>query len=104
MSTPYAIIKSGSKQYRVAEGDFINVDLLKTEGTVTFDQVLFVFDGSTSHVGVPTVSGFKVMGELVGLAKGPKVLSYKYRRRKNSRKTIGHRQHYTRVKITQITG
>lgn len=101
----YAIIQSGSKQYRVAEGDVIDVELVGAEPqeTVHFEQVLFVYDGSSSHVGAPVVSGFTVKGELQTEVKGPKVVAFKYRRRKDSRKKIGHRQRYSRVKIVQIS-
>lgn len=104
--TTYAIIQTGSKQYRVAEGDVIDVELLglQPKETFEFDQVLFVYDGSHSHVGSPVVQGFTVKGELVSDVKGPKVVAFKYRRRKDSRKKIGHRQQYSRVKIVQIAG
>lgn len=104
--TTYAIIQSGGKQYRVAAGDIIDVELLGSEpkDAVEFDQVLFVFDGQKAHVGVPVVAGYIVKGELVTEIKGPKVIAYKYRRRKDSRKKVGHRQHYSRVKITHIAG
>lgn len=103
-NTTYAIIQTGGKQYKVAEGDVIDVELLEAQETIEFDQVLFVFDGSTPHVGAPVVPGFTVKGELVSTVKGPKVVSFKYRKRKDSRKKIGHRQQYSRVKIVQIAG
>lgn len=102
----YAIIKSGGKQYRVAIGDVIDVELLKEEGNdekvVLFDDVLLFHDGSTSQIGTPQVQGCQVVGEPLGLAKGPKVIAFKYKRRKSFRKKIGHRQKYSRVKITEI--
>lgn len=99
----YAIIESGSKQYRVEEGDELNVELLDAEKSFTFDKVLFVDDGKSPVVGLPYVSNCAVHAELVGEVKGPKVIAYKYKQRKKSRRIVGHRQKYTRVKITKIT-
>jgi large subunit ribosomal protein L21 len=100
----YAIIETGGKQYRVKEGDVINVELLGTEATsnVNFDKVLFFFDGQTSHVGLPHVANCKVSAETLGETKAPKVIAFKYKKRKNSRRTVGHRQKYSSVKITKI--
>lgn len=98
----YAIIQTGGKQYRVSEGDVLDVELLKAEGSVTFDEVLFFTDGKTSQVGTPHVQGCQVQGEVVGESKGPKVIAFKYKKRKNYRRTVGHRQKYTRVKITKV--
>lgn len=99
----YAIIKTGGKQYRVAVGDVIDIELLNADvgSQVEFTDVLFVNNGSKTIVGQPNVSGYTVMGELVDLVGGPKVTSVKYIPG-NHRKKIGHRQHYSRVKITQI--
>ena len=98
----YAIIETGGKQYRVQEGDELDVELLNTEGAVTFDKVLFVTDGTTPRIGAPHVSQCTVHGEILGVEKGPKVIAFKYKRRKNYRRTVGHRQKYSRVKITKI--
>lgn len=99
----YAIIQNGSKQYRVEEGDEINVELLETfSSDHTFSEVLFV-QSDTPLVGTPFVEGWNVQGEILGESKGPKTVSFKRKRRKNCRKKIGHRQHYTRVKITAIS-
>lgn len=99
----YAIIKSGGKQYKVAVGDLIDVDHLGLESgsEVKFD-VLFVNDGNDTFVGVPTVTDFIVNGELVDGILGPKVIAYKYQRRKRHSVKRGHRQQYSRVKITGI--
>jgi len=97
-----AIIKSGSKQYNVAKGDLIDVDLLDAENTVTFSEVLFYDDGTTQTVGKPVIENFSVTGEIIGEIKGPKVIAYKYKKRKNYRRKVGHRQRYLRVKITDI--
>lgn len=99
----YAIIKTGGKQYRVAVGDVIDVELLSEDvgAEVKFTDVLFFNNGSKATVGKPNVPGCFVTGELVDLVGGPKVTSVKYIPG-NHRKKIGHRQHYSRVKITQI--
>lgn len=99
----YAIFQSGSKQYRVEEGDVVDVELLDSaENTHTFNEVLFVHS-DTPLVGAPLVDGWIVHTEVVGTSKGPKTISFKRKRRKNCRKKIGHRQHYTRVKVTAIS-
>lgn len=102
----YAIIKSGGKQHRVAVGDLIDVELLKVElgGTVEFNDVMFVHngEGKDPFFGSPHVENFVVSGEVVDFVAGPKIHSVKYKVRKRSYKKWGHRQHYTRVKITGI--
>lgn len=102
----YAIIESGGKQYRIEKGDTIDIELLKDvkEGPVSFDRVLFLNDGSSIKIGAPLLEGAKVAGEIVKEVKGPKVVAYKYKRRKGYRKKKGHRQKYLRVKITEIQG
>jgi large subunit ribosomal protein L21 len=99
----YAIIKTGGKQYKVAVGDEIDVELLDGEigSEVTFTDVLFLNKGANTLVGSPVVPNCSVRGELVDCVAGPKVTSVKYIPG-NHRKKIGHRQHYSRVKITQI--
>jgi large subunit ribosomal protein L21 len=99
----YAIIKSGGKQYRVKEGDVIDVELLEGEpgASIHFGEVLFVSDGSKAEVGSPVVSGFEVIGELIGESKGEKITSIKYIPGNHYRK-FGHRQRYSRVKITTV--
>lgn len=99
----YAIIEIAGKQYRVQEGDVIDVDVIHSEQkTLKFDKVLLLNDGSKSHVGAPHVAKCLVHAELIGDTKGPKVIAFKYKRCKNYRRTVGHRQKYTRVKITKI--
>ncbi|QXE27369.1 50S ribosomal protein L21 [Chlamydia buteonis] len=101
----YAIIQTGSKQYQVSEGDIIDVELLDgvSEGQeVVFDQVLFTFDGSKVSLGTPTVKNAVVKGELLSQVRGEKVIAYKYKRRKNYHRKIGHRQNYLRVKISNL--
>jgi len=99
----YAIIETGGKQYRVQEGDVIDVDLIHSEETaLKFDKVLLLNDGTKSHVGVPHLPKCVVHAELISETKGPKVIAFKYKRCKNYRRTVGHRQKYSRVKITKI--
>ncbi len=98
----YALIESGCKQYRVEEGDEIAIERIPQEGSVQFDRVLLVQDGETPLVGAPYLSQWIVRGEIVGETKSSKVICYKYKKRKRSRRTVGHRQKYCRVKITQI--
>jgi large subunit ribosomal protein L21 len=107
----YTILETGGKQYRVGVGDTIDVELLGTPkgATVSFDRVLmFVGDDQQTLVGRPTLSQVKVTGEVLSdddedPVKGPKVTVFKFKRRKNMRRKTGHRQQYTRVKISGIT-
>jgi large subunit ribosomal protein L21 len=100
----YAIIKTGGKQYRVKKGDVIDVELLdnSSDQPVEFKEVIIFNDGSTTQVGLPLVEKCLVKGELLAEALGPKVIAYKYKRRKNYHRKRGHRQKYSRVKITDI--
>ncbi|MBF8263030.1 MAG: rplU [Parachlamydiales bacterium] len=98
----YAIIETGGKQYRVQEGDVLDVELLGSDQTVIFDKVLLVHDGKGPKVGLPYVPQCTVHAEMIGETKGPKVIAYKFKPCKNSRRTVGHRQRYSRVKITKI--
>ena len=99
----YAIIATGGKQYTVSEGDEIRVEKLGLNAgdTVTFDQVLFVNDGS-AKVGDPTVKGATVTASVVSEGKGKKVIVYKYKRKTGYHKKNGHRQLFTKVKIEKI--
>lgn len=102
----YAIIETGGKQFRVKTGDVIDVELLETQdgSPIEFKSVLFLQKGSSQLVGAPYVAKSVVKGEFVGEAKGPKVVSFKYKQRKGIRRKVGHRQKYSRVKITEIVG
>lgn len=102
----YAVIETGGKQYRVAPGDVIEVELLDaSEGAeVALDRVLMVTDGDQVKIGTPMVSGAKVTAKVKAHGRADKIRIFKLRRRKNFRKTQGHRQHYTRIEITGITG
>jgi len=102
----YAIIETGGKQYRVKQGDILDVELVeptKDNKWVEFKQVLFFHSGETQKVGLPYVNNCLVQGEILGEIKGPKVIAYKYKRRRNYYRKKGHRQKYSRVKITEIT-
>ncbi|MBB65195.1 MAG: 50S ribosomal protein L21 [Waddliaceae bacterium] len=101
----YAIIKTGGKQYRVQPGDVIDVELINAgeQGEVKFEEVLLLHDGSAVKVGAPNVAGCNVLGELLDEVKGPKVVSFKYKRRKNCHRKLGHRQRYSRVRIKEIS-
>ena len=99
----YAIIATGGKQYKVAEGDIIKVEKLGVEAgeTYTFDQVLAV-NNDKLIVGNPTVEGATVTASVVGNGKARKVVVYKYKRKTGYHKKNGHRQLYTQVKIDKI--
>ena len=98
----YAIIESCGKQYKVTEGDVVFFEKLDVEEgkKVTFDNVVLVSDDK--KVGAPYVKGVKVEGKVVSHGKGKKILVYKYKAKKNYRRTQGHRQPYTKVEITKI--
>ncbi len=100
----YAIIESCGKQYKVAEGDVVFFEKLDVEEgkKVTFDQVVLVSDNGKIEVGAPYVKGVKVEGKVVAHGKGKKILVYKYKAKKNYRRTQGHRQPYTKVEIGKI--
>ena len=100
----YAIIETGSKQYRVQKGDIIDVELVDCEQgkKIEFKEVLFFSDGETQKVGTPHVKKCLVHGEYIAEVKGDKKISYKYKRRKNYRLKKGSRQRYSQVKITDI--
>ena len=100
----YAIIESCGKQYKVFEGDVVFFEKLDAEEgkKVTFDNVILVSDGKDVKVGTPYVKGCKVEGTVVAQGKGPKIIVYKYKAKKNYRRTQGHRQPYTKVEIKSI--
>lgn len=100
----YAIIETGGKQVRVAEGDVIRCDLVDSPvgSEVVFDRVVLAADGSDVAFGVPTVAGATVTGTVVRQAKAPKILVFKYKPKKRVRKLNGHRQPFAEVKITKI--
>ena len=100
----YAVIKTGGKQYRVAEGDVLRVEKLGAEqgATVEFDQVLMVSNGDDVRVGTPLVEGGRVSAEVVSQGRARKVEIVKFKRRKDYQRHHGHRQPFTEVRITGI--
>ena len=101
----FAVLSAGGKQYKVSQGDLIEVEKLEgnTGDTVTLDQVLMIGEGENVQVGSPYVSGCKVTGEVVEQGKGAKIIVFKKKRRKGYRRKNGHRQLFTQLKITTIT-
>lgn len=100
----HAIIVTGGKQYKVAEGESIYVEKLNAEAgeNVVFDQVLAILDGEENKFGTPTVEGASVEATVEKNGKGKKILVYKYKAKKGYRRRKGHRQPYTKVAINKI--
>ncbi len=101
----YAVIETGSKQYRVTAGDTLEVERLETEAgqTVTFDRVLFLAnDDGKFSVGSPTVANASIVADVVEHIRGKKTIAFKMKRRKGYHRTVGHRQELTVVKIKEI--
>lgn len=101
----FAVVKTGGKQYKVASGDVIKVEKLLADAgsNVELDEVLMVGDDKGVTVGAPTVSGAKVAAEVLEQIRGPKITIFKKRRRKNSRRSRGHRQSLTVLRVKEIT-
>lgn len=101
----YAVVRLAGKQFWVKPNEIVDVPLLELEpGTlISIDEVLAYSDGTDVRVGKPLVEGIKVVGEVVAHARDAKIQLYKMKRRKNYRKKMGHRQHYTRLRIKEIT-
>jgi large subunit ribosomal protein L21 len=99
----FAVFKTGGKQYRVAAEDVLKVDKIKGElgEIVEFGEVLVV-GGDSVTLGAPTIAGATVAAEVLDQARGPKIIAFKKRRRKNSRRKRGHRQEFTLLRITEI--
>ena len=100
-----AIIETGSKQFKVAAGDVILIEKIEAnEGDIfTFDRVLGIIDGEKATFGKPLLDGAKVTAEVMGNIKGKKLIVFKYKSKKGFRKKKGHRQPYTKVKISEIS-
>ena len=100
----FAVIKTGGKQYRVSANDVLTIEKLEAEAgaTIEFTEILIVGEGETATIGAPFVAGAKVTAEVVEQMRGKKVIAFKKRRRQNSKRSRGHRQHHTVVRITDI--
>jgi len=101
----YAIVETGGKQYKVAQGDTILVERLplkEKEKTVHLEKVLLAHDGKQVRIGTPYLSGAKVVCQRVGEDKGPKIIDYQYKRRKGYHRKVGHRQNYLRLKVQEL--
>jgi large subunit ribosomal protein L21 len=102
----YAVIKTGGKQYRVVQGETLRVEKLEADvgAAVNFDQVLLLGSGEGVSVGAPLIGGASVAAKVVKHGRLDKIRIIKFRRRKHHMKQMGHRQHYTEVEITGISG
>lgn len=102
----YAVVRTGGKQYRVSPGESIDVDSLPHEvgEQIELDQVLLVAGGTAQRIGQPLVEGARVKATVTRQAKGRKVVVFKFRRNNRYRRTKGHRQEYTRLRIDEIAG
>ncbi|MCC6595340.1 MAG: 50S ribosomal protein L21 [Rhodanobacteraceae bacterium] len=102
----YAVVVTGGRQYRVAQGETLRVEKLDAEvgAQIKLDQVLLVGSGEGVTVGAPTVTGAAVTATVKAHGRADKIRIVKFRRRKHLRKEMGHRQHYTEIEITGITG
>jgi large subunit ribosomal protein L21 len=100
----YAVLETGSKQYRVNSGDTLEIERLEIEAgqPVTFDRILLVNNEGTVSVGTPTVAGASVIADVLEHKRGDKVIAFKMRRRKGYHRKVGHRQELTVVKIKEI--
>jgi large subunit ribosomal protein L21 len=100
----YAILETGSKQYRVAAGETLDIERLDVEAgqAYTFDRVLLVSNEGKVSVGAPTVANAAIVVDIVGHLRGPKTVAFKMKRRKGYHRTIGHRQELTKVRVKEI--
>ena len=101
----YAVIRTGGKQYRVMENDILNVERLAGEegSSLIFDEVLAVGEGENLNVGEPLVEGAKVEAEILAQDRAKKIIVFKFKRRQGYKRTRGHRQYFTRLRIKSIT-
>jgi large subunit ribosomal protein L21 len=101
----YAVVTTGGKQYRVEAGSELTIERLADDAgsPITFDRVLMVGDGDTITVGTPTVEGATVSGTVLGESLGPKLVIFKFKQKVKYRRMAGHRQHFTRVRIDEIS-
>ena len=105
LSNTFAVIKTGGKQYKVAEGQRIKIEKLPVaeSDSVVFDQVLMVAGGAELKIGTPNVDGAKVTAKIVKNGRARKIIILKYRAKKRYKKKAGHRQNFTEVQITKIS-
>jgi large subunit ribosomal protein L21 len=101
----FAVIKTGGKQYKVAEGDKIRIEKLPNieSGEAVFDDVLMYVNGSDIKIGTPKVEGVKVTAKVLKEGRTRKIIVFKYRAKKRYKKKAGHRQHFTEIQITKIS-
>jgi large subunit ribosomal protein L21 len=106
LATVYAIVETGGKQYRAAQGEILQVERLEGDvgATLTLNRVLFVSGDGGTTIGNPTVANVTVTGEIVQQGRTRTTIVFKKKRRKNYRRTKGHRQSFTKLKITAISG
>lgn len=102
----YAVVKTGGKQYKVAEGQYLKVEKLDgNEGdSITLDQVLMIADGDNLKIGSPMLEAGKITAKIKSHGRGKKIEIMKFHRRKHHQKKTGHRQYYTEIEITAISG
>ncbi len=102
----YAVIRSGGKQYRVSQGGSVRVEKLAGEvgSEITLDDVLMIANEGDVKIGTPTVDGAQVTGTIVAQGRGQKIRVFKMKRRKGYRRTQGHRQDYTEIRVDAISG
>jgi len=99
----FAVIKTGGKQYRVAEDQYLHIEKIKGEpGQIVQLGNVLLIGGETPQLGTPEIAGASVAAEVISQGRGPKVIAFKKRRRKNSRRKRGHRQEFTLIRITEI--
>lgn len=102
----YAIIEAGGRQHRAEPNKIVKMDKLdaNTGDIVTFDRVLAVFDGENTRIGAPYVEGARVVGRVVQQGRDRKIVVFKYKPKSNYKRLRGHRQHFTQVQITEVSG
>lgn len=102
----YAVIRSGGKQYRVSQGSSLRVEKLPGEvgSSITLDDVLMIGGEGDVKIGTPTVDGAQITGTIVAQGRGPKIRVFKMKRRKGYRRSQGHRQDYTEIRVDEIRG
>jgi large subunit ribosomal protein L21 len=102
----YAVVRTGGRQFRVAQGESVRVEKLPGEvgDTIELGEVLLLETGGEPRVGAPLVAGAKVVGTIVAQGKAPKLTMFKMRRRKGYRRKYGHRQRYTEIRVDRIEG